>query len=98
MNNEEKIFTLLEKMYLDLQDTKEEMQKGFKAVNEKLDNVETSLRAEIQEVKNTVVRIENDHGQKLNALFDGYKQNSDKLDRIETEVSKHEEIILRRIR
>ncbi len=35
---------------------------------------------------------------KLDTLFDGYKQNSDKLDRIEKEVSKQEEIILRRIK
>lgn len=105
MNNEEKILGLLEKIYIDLHDTKQdlrdtkknfqetndslraEMQKGFEAVN-----------LELQEVKNAIVRIENDHGQKLSALFDGYKQNSDKLDRIEVEVAKHEEIILRRVR
>lgn len=87
MNNEEKILNFLEKMYIDLQETKEQMQKGFEKVN-----------SELQEVKNTVTRIENEHGQKLGALFDGYKQNSDKLDRIEVEVSRHEEIILRRIR
>ena len=42
--------------------------------------------------------IKNEHGHKLGALFDGYKQNSEKLDRIETEVAKHEEIILKRVR
>ena len=49
-------------------------------------------------VEGVVVRIENNHGQKLGALFDGYKLNSEKLDRIEAEVTKHDEIILRRIR
>ncbi len=83
MNNEEKILNLLEKVYIDLQETK-------------LDLKET--KQDLKEVKKTVLHIENDHGQKLSALFDGYKQNSDKLDRIEAEVSKHEEIILRRIR
>jgi len=43
-------------------------------------------------------RIEVEHGQKLDALFDGYKLNSEKLDRIEAEVSKHEEIIIKRIK
>lgn len=80
MNNEEKILNLLEKVYIELQDTK-------KGLTERIDRVE-----------NTVVRIENEHGQKLNALFDGYKQNSDKLDRIESEVSKHEEFIIKRIK
>ena len=64
-----------------------EMQEGFKEVRDRLGGVEK-----------TVIHIENDHGKKLEALFDGYKQNSDKLDRIEEEVSKHEEIILRRIK
>lgn len=50
------------------------------------------------EVKKTNISIENDIKPKIDALFDGYKQNSDKLDRIEEEVSKHEEIILKRVR
>lgn len=63
-----------------------EMQNGFMIVNERLDKVEKS-----------VVNIENDHGKKLDALFDGYVQNSEKLTRIEKEVSKHEEIIWKRV-
>ena len=62
------------------------MQNGFKIVNERLDKVEKS-----------VINIENDHGKKLDALFDGYVQNSEKLTRIEKEVSKHEEIIWKRV-
>ena len=57
-----------------------------------------SVEATVTSVKATVIRIENDHGQKLGALFDGYKLNSEKLDRIEAEVTRHEEIILRKIR
>jgi len=56
------------------------------------------VKADLRFIKGTVIKIENDHGQKLAALFDGYRLNSKKLDRLETEVSKHEEIILRRIR
>ncbi|HHU63974.1 MAG TPA: hypothetical protein GXZ32_07215 [Clostridiales bacterium] len=48
-----------------------------------------SIKEEISSIRNTVIRIENDHGRKLNALFDGYKQNAEKLTRIEEEVSKH---------
>lgn len=57
-----------------------------------------ATKDELEEIKNIVVRIENDHGQKLGVLFDGYKLNSEKLDRIEKEVAKHEEFILRRIK
>ncbi|MGI6307676.1 MAG: hypothetical protein ACOX1X_03550 [Dethiobacteria bacterium] len=56
------------------------------------------VKADVRSIKETVIKIENDHGQKLKALFDGYKLNSEKLERIESEVTKHEEIILRRIR
>lgn len=49
-------------------------------------------------IENTVLRIEQDHGKKLEALFDGYQQNSDRLDRIETSVSSLEEFVLKRVR
>ena len=44
---------------------------------------ELAIKTDIQDVKETVIRIEADHGQKLGALFDGYKLNAEKLDRIE---------------
>ena len=80
MNNEEKILSLLEKMYIDF--------------NKRFENNEKELAS----VKATVIRIENDHGEKLGALFDGYKLNSEKLDRIEAEVTRHDEIILKHIK
>lgn len=48
-----------------------------------------AAKEELAEVKNIVVRIENDHGQKLGALLDGYKLLSERLDR-------HEEIITKK--
>lgn len=78
-------------MYADLKGSQEkmyaEMRGGFKSVNERLFFLEKSA-----------AKIENEHGQKLSALFDGYVQNSEKLDRIETEVAKHDEFILKRIK
>ena len=68
----EHLFEFMMKMY-------DEMQEEFKEVNLKIDN----LGNEVKETKNKVIIIEQEHGKKLDALFDGYKQNSDKLDRIE---------------
>lgn len=62
-----------------------------------LDNRITNLENELKDVKKVVIKIEHDHGDKLKALFDGFKQNSDKLDRIEAEVTKHDEFILKKI-
>ena len=56
------------------------------------------IKPRLTSIENTVVRIENDHGQKLGALFDGYKLNSEKLDRIEAVVAKHEDIIVKRFK
>jgi len=62
----------------------------------------TDLIRDMAEIKNEVrktnTKIDHEIIPKITTLFDGYKQNSDKLDRIEKEVSKHEEIILRRIK
>ena len=55
------------------------------------------VKSDIQFIKETVIKIENEYGQKLNALFDGYVMNSERLDRIEKEVTRHEEVILRKI-
>lgn len=53
---------------------------------------------ELKEIKKTVIHIENDHGEKLKALFDGYYQHTDILERIEKEVSRQEEVILRKVK
>jgi hypothetical protein len=58
----------------------------------------SNVKTRLSTVEETVARIENNHGEKLRVLFDGYKLNSEKLDRIEQEVAKHEEVILRKIR
>ncbi|NLY38327.1 MAG: hypothetical protein GX044_03395 [Firmicutes bacterium] len=47
------------------------------------------LTVDVEEIKKIVVRIENDHGQKLGALLDGYRLLSERMDR-------HEEIITRK--
>ncbi|WP_164968046.1 hypothetical protein [Clostridium tetani] len=98
----EKIFELIEKMYIDLKGSQEKMYIDLKGSQEKMyadlkegqEKICTELKSEISEVKKTVIRIENDHGKKLEALFDGYKQNSEKLNRIEDEVAKHKEVII----
>ncbi|NLN05937.1 MAG: hypothetical protein GX166_14255 [Clostridiaceae bacterium] len=58
----------------------------------------SEVKSRLTSIENIVTRIENGHGKKLQALFDGYKQHTDQLERIEKEVSKHDEFILRRIK
>lgn len=87
MSGNEQLFDLMSKMY-------GEMQQGFKEVKERLDKVEGELEC----VKKTVIHIEDDHGKKLQALFDGHTQLNSQLERIENEVTRHEEIIIRKVK
>ncbi len=103
----EKLFEFMTKMYSemkeDLTSVKEDLTlvKGdLTSVKEDLASVKgdlASVKEEVETINNTVIRIELEHGERLSALFDGYKQNSDKLDRIEKEVTKHDDFILKRV-
>lgn len=108
MDNGEKILSLLEKMYIDLNKRLLNLETGFTEFKADLGNVKDNLgnvkdnlgnvKTEMDSIKAIVIKIEHDHGQKLGALFDGQKLIFDKLDRVEAQVSKHEEIIFRRVK
>ncbi len=44
------------------------------------------------------IKLENDVAQKISVLFDGWQQHNDQLDRIEAKVSRHEELIVKRVK
>ncbi|MCG8482340.1 MAG: hypothetical protein MJA31_03450 [Clostridia bacterium] len=104
MNNEEKIFDLMTQMYSEIRGIKTDVSTLKTDVSTLKTDVSTlktdvsTLKTEMKNVSNTVVKIENEQRVKFGALFDGYTQNSAKLDRIEMEVSRQEEIILRKIK
>ena len=81
---EDKVFELLTQLYSEM--------------NARFDKVDTRLDKSENELLKTNMKIEHDVLPKLDVLFDGYKQNSEQLSRIESEVIKHEEVILRRIK
>ena len=81
---EDKVFELLTQLYSEM--------------NARFDKVDTRLDKSENELLKTNMKIEHDILPKLDVLFDGYKQNSEQLSRIESEVIKHEEVILRRIK
>jgi uncharacterized protein YoxC len=63
-------------------------------LNQKVDKIEQR----VGNIETIVTGIEYNHGQKLEALFDGYKQHTDILEKVEKELSKQEEIIMRRVK
>lgn len=76
-----------EKIFQLLEQLASKMDDGFNKVNTRLDTLEKQ-----------VSKIEVEHGNKLDVLLDGYKLNAEKIARIEEEVTKHEEIIIKRVK
>lgn len=79
---EDKTLEILTKMY-------SEMTEQFKQMNDKLDK-----KAD----KTDIVRLENELKPKVEVLFNGNKQHTDILERIENKVSQQEEFILKRVK
>lgn len=52
----------------------------------------------MKEVKKTLLHIEQDHGKKLEVIFDGLTQHTDQLNRIEERLDKHDDILIKRIK
>ena len=77
---EEKTFELIEKMY-------SEMQKGFSAIRSEMAEGFTEVRREMTEgfteVRQSIVLLENKVDVNLKALYDGYQQNTESINRIE---------------
>lgn len=80
---EEKTFELIEKMY-------SEMQKGFSAIRSEMAEGFTEVRREmtegLTEVRQSIVLLENKVDVNLKALYDGYQQNTESINRIEKKI------------
>ena len=100
-NNNKDLFELMTKMYSEFTTRMDRLENKIDHMGNKVDNLENkvdNLETKVQHIDNKVTIIEQEHGKKLTALFDGYTQNAQKLDNIQEEVSKHEEVILKRIK
>lgn len=86
----DKIFELMTKMYA-------EMQEGFKQSNKRFDKLESDVNTLKSDVKKMDIKLE-ELDKKVDLSLEGHKTNIEQLTRIEKEVSKHEEIILRRVK
>ena len=107
MNNEEKILGMLETLTADMSGMKIDMS-GMKAdiaeVKDRLGNVESRLdfveetlaetRDIVDKTHKSVVFIENDHGNTLKYLSDGYKNITERLTRIEDKVTYYDKVLV----
>ena len=67
-------------------------------MNSKFTQEMTEIKDKLSSVEKIVINIEQNHSNKLGILFDAIEQHSEQLDRIEKNVSLHEEYIMKRIK
>jgi len=95
---EDKTFKLLEKMYIEFTNFRKETNERFDRVESDISGLKKQGTSLESEVKKTNITLEHDIKPKLEALFDGYTQNTQQLDRIATAVSRHEDIIMKKVK
>jgi len=83
MKEDDKTFELLTKMYSEF--------------SKKLESIETDVSSLKKSVANIEMCIEHEIKPKIEVLFDGHTQHTEQLNRIEKEVSRHEEILVRKV-
>ena len=76
-NNE--MFELLAKMYSEVQSMKSDINERFDNFEIRFDTLENKVDNLESEVRKTNVTIENEIKPKIEALFDGYKQNTEAI-------------------
>ena len=80
---DDKFFDLLAKLHSD-------MTAQFKSVKDDITGIKddiTGIKDDIRGLKKDIIRIENDHGRKLDALFDGYKQLAEGQEEIKSQLA-----------
>jgi chromosome segregation ATPase len=88
---EEKIFNLIESMYNEMNNRFEQMDKKFEQMDKKFEQMDKKfeqidkrfdeVNAEIVKNRTAIVELENRLGDKIDALFDGYKFNTEAIQR-----------------
>ena len=97
----EKLFEFLTIMHSEMKEGFSKIDERFSEIDERFNEIDerfSEVNNRLTKIENTVIKIENEHGKKLQVLFDGYRQHSDQLERIEKEVTKHDEFILKRVK
>ena len=110
MNNEEKILSILESIQAEQRQTNgrlDSMEAEQRKTNDRLTVIEDAqarlevgkakMESELEFVRDSVVRIEQVHGKKLDALFDGHQQLKEQIDDLKEHVSLQDEDILKRV-
>lgn len=97
---DDKNFELLEKLYIRMEEGFTRVDQRFEQIDQRFEQMDQRfdhLEQRVGRLEQTVTRIEHDHGQKLQALFDGYQAHTEAIEtlnstvsQLKTTVEKHE--------
>ena len=99
----EKLFEFMTQMYSEMKEgfnrfdsnisgLDSKMKEGFNRFDSKMKEGFSRLDSELKDIKRTLLHIEQDHGKKLEVIFDGLTLHTDQLNRIEERLNKHDDI------
>ena len=71
MNNEAKILSILETLAGEMREVRQDIS-SLKQGQSKLEQGQSKLEKDLAETKNILIRMEQDHGKKIQAALDGY--------------------------
>lgn len=100
MNHEEKIFGMLEQLFVGQQEMKSDIQgmksdiQGIKTEMQGMKADIQGMKAEMQQLNHRIAKIEEEHGKKLDALFDGYRLLSEKIDQLSKVKAQEEDMVI----
>ncbi|KOF56789.1 hypothetical protein AGR56_08970 [Clostridium sp. DMHC 10] len=93
----DKIFELMTKMYAEMHEGFKDVKNELKSHGKRLDKIESKMDSMESRMTKIDIKLE-ELDKKVDLSLEGHKTNVEQLNRIEKEVSKHEDFILRRIK
>ncbi|NMA03255.1 MAG: hypothetical protein GX925_00975 [Clostridiales bacterium] len=94
----DKRFDDIDKRFEGIDKRFEGIDKRFEGIDKRFEGIDKRFDRLEGEVRKTNAIIEHDIMPKITVLFDGHKQHTAQLERIEMAVSEHEELIIRKIK
>lgn len=79
---------------VEMQENIATMQSDIKVIQKSIKEI-PKIKIELRKISKTVAKIEVEHGEKLQILFDAFKVHDQKIDRIEQKLDNHAKIINR---
>lgn len=97
MENNKELFELITKMYSEFTTKMDTIHSEMQDMKSNMATKDDIAKVE-SKVDKLSIKVEQDIEPKIQSLFDGYSAHTEQLNRIEDEVARHDEVIIRRVK